>query len=298
MSKKKSTTQQSTNQTLDPYSRQLYEQSRDQVQNLINTGYQGSWGASELSDAEQRASSLIDDNIGSYEPGLSEARGLITGAEYTPGSIAPRSFEDFDADVYVNPHADGMIDSLTGDIEEAAARTRSGITADTLGSGSYGGSRHGVREAMLDESMLDTIADQSARIRYDTWNQGADRFYQDVGNEISADIYNADQVNRGAYFDLERGGMLADLVGMERGFENEDIQRLMQIGATERGIADQYGQRQYNDYLTQLQTQMALLSSVPMLVDSTGQSTTTQSPGLLDYLNTGANLWETFTTGG
>lgn len=298
MSKKKQTTRQSNNQTLDPWSRSQWTAGRDRVQSMLDTGYQGSWGATEMSGSERQAGDLIQDGLGSWRQGMGDARGMVEGADFTAGTMNPQSFADFDADIYANPHADEMIGQMTGDVEEAAGRARASITSDTLASKAYGGSRHGVREALLDESMLDTIADQSAGIRYDTWNQGADRFYQDVGNDMTAEAYNNDQINQGARFDLDRAGMLADLTGQERAFEGEDIQRLMGYGATERGIEDQVGQRQYNDYLARLQTQMGLLGSTPILVDSTGESTTTTRPGMLDYLNTGANLWSTFTQPG
>lgn len=285
MSKKKQTTQQSNNQTLDPYSRRQWELGRDRVNGMLDEGYTGSWGATEMSDSERQAGDLIQDGLGSWRPGMDEARGIVTGAT---GQSTPRSFADFDADTYVNPYADQLIAQTTGDLEEARDRTRAGITSSTLASSAFGGSRQGVREGMLDESYLDSVADMSAGVRYQTFNDGADRFYRDVDNQGAAERFNAD-------FDLRRGGMLADLTGQERFNEGSDIDRLMGFGATERGIEDQAAQREYNDYLTELQTRMGILSSTPMLVDSTGESSTTSSPGMLDYLNTGANLFSTFT---
>lgn len=298
MSKKKQTTKQSNNQTIDPWSRNQWEQGRNDVQSMLDTGYQGSWGATDMSDSERQAGDLIQDGLGSWRQGMGDARGMVEGANFTPGQLTPQTFADFDADTYVNPYADDIIRQTTGDLSEARDRSRAQITSDTLANSAYGGSRHGVREGMLDESYLDSVADMSAATRYNVWNQGADRFYQDVGNDMNAQVYNNDQVNQGAEFDLRRGGMLADMTGQERAFEDSDIGRLMNFGATERGIEDQAGQRQYNDYLTQLQTRMGLLGSTPILVDSTGESTTTSRPGALDYLNTGANLWSTFMGGG
>lgn len=299
MSKGKKTTKQSTNQTLDPYSRQQYEQQRDRTQGLLDGGYQGTWGATSLSDSEQRAGGLIDQYTGSYADGLNEARGLVNGASFTPGTLTPKDFSDFDADTYVNPYADDMISRMSNDVTQGAERARAGITADTLSSNAYGGSRHGVREALLDESTLDTIADQSAGIRFNTWNQGADRFYQDAGNDMNAQVYNNDQINRGAEFDLRRGGMLADFTGQERGFQDQDIARLMNYGATERAVADQQGAREYDDYWRRVQAQMGLLGSVPIAYDSTGQSTQTTNPGLLGTLGTVANgAAAVFGTGG
>jgi len=201
--------------------------------------------------------------------------------------ITPQNFSDFDADTYVNPYADDMISSVTGDINEAAERSRTQITADTLSNGAYGGSRHGVREGMLDETTLDAVADASAGIRFNTWDAGADRFYQDVNNDLGAQQYNSQ-------LDINRGGMLADLTAQERAFEGEDISRLMEYGATERAIEDTAAGREYADYWQRIQAEMGLLNSIPIYFDSDGEQTSSYSPGGLDYLNTGANIFSTF----
>lgn len=285
---KQRTTSRNT-QTLNPYSQRMFEQQLGRTREGLDQGYQGSWGATTLSDSERRAGDLMNEYVGSYSGGLEDARGLINGAQFTPGTMTPRTFADFDADVYVNPYTDDQISRMSGDVTEAANRARAGITADTLSNRAYGGSRHGVREALLDESMLDTIADQSAGIRFNTWNAGADRFYQDVGNDMTAQAYNNDQRNQGARFDLERAGFLSDLVGQERGYQDQDIDRLMRYGATERNIADMAAAREYDNYWRRMQAEMGLLGSVPMLVNSTGETTTRNNPGTLAVLGTLAN---------
>lgn len=331
MSGGKQTTKQSSNQTLDPYSRQQYEYQRNRTQGLLDGGYQGSFGASGLSDSETRAGGLIDQFVGSYGEGIGQARDMISGAgvdfsdsrdlinntNFTPGTLSPQSFSDFNADTYVNPYADDIISRTSGDIEEAAARARNSTSANNLAQGAFGGARHGVADALTNESMLDSIADMSASTRFNTWNQGADRFYQDVGNDMYAQQYNNDQVNQGAQFDLTRAGMLSDLTGMEsandltragmlsdlvgqeRGYQDQDIARLMNYGNTERSIEDQIAMREYDDYWRQVQAQMGLLSSVPIAYDSTGESTTRSNPGVLGTVGalTGG-IADIFGTGG
>ena len=101
-----------------------------------------------------------------------------------------------------------------------------------------------------------------------------------------AQQYNNDQINRGAEFDLNRAGMLSDLEGQRRGFQDQDIGRLMNFGATERSIEDQLAAREYDSYWRRLEAEMGLLGSVPMLVDSTGESTTRSNPGVLGTVGT------------
>lgn len=283
---------QSTNNSIDPWSQQQYQGQQSRIRGILDGGYQGSLGASELSDYERQGGDLISQFVGSYGDGLGQSRDLINNTTFTPGTITPQSFADFDADTYVNPYADDIISRTTGDIEESAARARNATTANNLAQNAYGGSRHGVADALTNEAMLDSIADMAASTRFNVWNQGADRFYQDVGNDMYAQQYNNDQINQGAEFDLTRAGMLSDLVGQERQYEQQDIDRLMGLGATERSVEDRYAARNYDEYWRRIQAEMGLLGSIPIIQD--GESTSSYRPGTLDYINTGANIANLF----
>lgn len=289
--KQKSSSKSSNNQTLDPWSRNQWETMSGNIQSGINDYKSGIQSYDKaltagISDAEQQAGGLIDGYTGSWQGGLDDVRGLLDAGNFT--QMQPQTFADFDADVYANPYADDMIAQTTGDLQEAADRQRAQTTSDTLNNSAYGGSRHGVREAMLDESLLDSIADMSASTRFNTWDRGADRFYQDVGNQMSADQYNND-------LNFTRAQGLAGLLDQERGYQQQDIDRLMDYGGTVRGIEDRALAADYADYIRRREEEMkalgldfGLLGSIPMLVDSTGESTTTQSsnPGALGIAGT------------
>ena len=289
--KQKSNTTSSTTQTLSPWSQNQYQTQANQIRSNIDdyrggiTAYNGDLTAG-ISDAERQAGGLVDQYTGSWQDGTNEVRGLLDAGNFT--NMNPQTFADFDADTYVNPYADDIIARSTGDIQEAADRARTQTTSDTLTNGAYGGSRHGVREAMLDESTLDAIGDMSAGTRFNTWNAGADRFYQDVGNDMTATGYNND-------LQAQRAQGLAGLLDQERGYQQQDIDRLMEYGGTERAIEDRALAAQYADYIRQREEEQralgldfGLLGSTPMLVNSTGESSSVQSsnPGALGIAGT------------
>lgn len=284
--KKKSTSTTSTTNTLSPWSQSQWESISGDIRSGIDayrggiTPYGGQLTAG-ISDAETRAGGIINDATGSWRGALDDITGMLGEGNFS--RMDPRTFADFDADVYVNPYADDMIQRTTGDLEAAAGRARTASTAQTLTNGAYGGSRHGVRDALLDESLLDSIGDASAGIRFDTWNAGANNFYRDVDNEMSATSYNND-----LQFDRTQG--LAELLGLGRDFEQQDIDRLMDYGGTVRGIEDRGLAAQYADYLRMREEErgalgldFGLLGSVPMLVNSSGTSSTVEktNPGAL-----------------
>ncbi len=290
-SKEKTNRRTSTTQTLDPWSRDQWQTQSDAIRENITdyrqgiTGYTGNLSAG-MTDFDRQAGGLAQQSVGSWQGGLDETRGLLDAGNFT--QMQPRTFADFDADTYVNPHSDDMIARNSADMQEVADQQRAQATASTLSNGAYGGSRHGVREAALDASLIDAVGDMSARTRFDTWNAGADRFYQDVGNEMSAANYN-NNVN------FQRAQGMAGLLDAQRGYEQQDIDRMNTQGDRERAILDNQYSREYADYLRQRQEQQAamgldfgLLGATPMLINSTGteSSVTKSNPGALGIAGT------------
>jgi hypothetical protein len=290
-SKQKSRSSSSTTQTLNPWSQNQWQTQADQIRDNIAdykngiAGYGGDLTAG-ISDAEQRAGGLIDQYTGSWRPQMDNLTGMLDAANFT--QVSPQTFADFNADTYVNPYAQDMIDATNADLQLAADRQRAQSTSDSLTNNAWGGSRQGVREGMLDEGLLRAIANNEASTRYNVWNAGADRFYQDVGNQTAADQYNND-------LQLTRTQGLAGLLDQQQGYQNEDIQRLMDYGATTRSIEDRALAAQYADRLRQRQEEQTalgldfgLLGSIPMLVNTTGESSSVQSsnPGALGIAGT------------
>ncbi|MCA8902102.1 MAG: hypothetical protein KDA53_12715 [Hyphomonas sp.] len=323
--KTKSTQTTSTRSTLAPWSMSQWDDLSGRIRGGIDDfragigAYDGPLVAG-LSDSEIRAGGMIDQATGAWRDqlgGLSAMLGENNFARMeqidpsgfqTLDRVTPQTFADFDAGTYVNPYADDMIGAVTGDLTRAADRARMASTADTLTSGAYGGSRHGVRDALIDETLLRQIGDTSAGVRFDTWNAGADNFYRDVGNRMTADQINqdatryendlllnitgmnreADAYNNDLTFQRTQG--LAELLGLERQYEGEDIDRMLGYGALERGVTDRQNAAGYADFMRQRDELMkamgldfGLLGAVPMLVDQDGTSTQVQSsnPGLL-----------------
>ncbi|MEL7445757.1 MAG: hypothetical protein AAGK02_08070 [Pseudomonadota bacterium] len=269
--KKKSRSKTTT--TLNPWTQQQYTQGRNRVTSLLDQpykGFEGATTATDLADGEKAGRGLIYDSVGSYEPGVAEVRSSLDGV---------KDFSEFDAATYVNPHADALVESVTGDISENADRARAQIASDTLASKAYGGSRHGVREGLLDETTQDAIADASAGIRYQTWDKGTENFYRDQDNQF------------------RRTGILGDITAAERRFEGEDIERLLNVGSIERAVEDRAKAGEYathlkeqEDYWRRIQAEMGLLGSVPILTNTDSTNTTKSNPGLLGVVGAGAQI--------
>ncbi len=259
MSGGKRRTRTSQTQTLNPWSQQQWTQQNNHLQGLLANRPEQQSYTGQLTAGTHGLEQLAGDRM---------ASGYYDARDYNPLSYE----NDFDQDVYVNPYRDDMIDRMTGNVQDAASRARADAKAATLANGSYGGSRHGVREALIDESMLDTIGDQTAQISYDSFNRGLGMFENDAGR------------HERAHFSNERG-------------RQQELNNLLGVGSHLRGIEDRGLAADYAewlrhqdainaDYWNNVNANMGLLGSIPMLVNSTGESVTKQNPGVAGVLGT------------
>ena len=289
--KRKSRSTQNTQQTLNPWSQNQWQTQFDNVQGMLNSGtytpYEGEM-ISGPSGAEQQAYDYVTsttDPRGSAAPEYEE---------FNANTYNPLSYEnDFNEDVYVNPHRDALINQMQGDVQEAAARNRAQAKSAALANGSFGGGRHGVREALIDESELDTIADQTARIGYDSYNRGLGMFENDAARHERA--FGMNEAGRYQEYQSGRDRWLDE---QNQADQNEQrwLNNLMTVGSNHRGITDRQNAAAYAEHLRaeqdrwqQIQAQMGLLGSIPMLVNtqSEGTNVTKQNPGVAGMLGTG-----------
>ena len=283
MSRSKSRSRTSNRQSLNPWSSERFDRQFGAVQDMLSNTYDPYEGqlTAGISGAEQRAYDYMMERDSGGGVGGFEAREFERGPDYNPLSYE----NDFNPDIYNNPHAAKMIEQVQGDVSEMADRSRSETKAAAIGSGAYGGARHGVREALIDETEADAIADASARINFDSWNTGIGMFEQDAARHERAHSMNEDDRFREfqANEDNRFRSYQSDLANEQNWLDN-----LMSVGERSRSIEDRrlaglYADymRGYDDHWRGIQAQMGLLNSIPMLINSEGENVTTQQPSLL-----------------
>jgi hypothetical protein len=284
-SKSKSNSRTSTTQTLNPWSQNQFQTQFDRVQQGLTdnpvTAYSGPLVAG-LSGRETQARGLFDANMGSFNPDFDQARDQIQNAGLF------QNFGDVSAD-YMNPYEQQVVDTTLADINRIGGEQMAAARGRAAGSGAYGGSRQAVFEGQIADATQRNAASTAANLRYTGYND-ARNFY---GRDIDARE--------------RRGGMLADLAERRHGLTNNDIMGLNSFGEVDRGIEQDRMGANYNEFLRQQEEQMrrvgiqaGLLGSIPMLTNTTGtsSSTQTQSPGLMGTLGAVGGLASMFVPGG
>lgn len=237
---------QSQDNSLDPWSQQQFENIAGQVKGQLNQPFKAYTG--QLSAGQNAMQAQAAEGV----------KGLLG---YTPQNVQAQSFKGADLSGYMNPYQDQVIDAALGDIERSRQMQRVNDAQGATAAGAWGGSRHGVADALTTESAQRTAANTAASMRADAFNNAANLFQQDANRDFAAQQANANLGLSGAQFGLSAAGLLG------------------QLGAQDRQFAQDALDRQYNEFLRgqddpfkRSQVLLGLLGQTPMIQDSFGRS--------------------------
>jgi hypothetical protein len=283
--KTKSTSTSNTSQTLNPWSQNQFQTQFGKVQNSLDANpvqaYSGSLVAG-LSGREQAARSGFEGNMGSFNPVFDrvEADFNNAGLQADFGGVA---------DQYMNPYESQVIDSTMSDITRMNEGQNAAMRGRAAASGAYGGSGVAVGQALNNEAAQREMARTGSQLRYQGYNDARGYYGQDIDAR-------------------ERRAMgTANLAAQRHGMMTDDFMTQNEFGEVDRGIEQDRLGADYNEFLRQNEEklrrtgiQAGLLGSIPMLTNTSGTSTNTQTtnPGLLGTLGQLGSMASLFVPGG
>jgi hypothetical protein len=262
----------------------------------------------DLSGREQQARDYASANLGSTTGLFGDAEDLIrtgAGMEWNPDEVAGPERVDFrtynpgDEDRFYNEFEDDVVNSTSALFDEDLGRKRSDLQSEKTLRGSYGGSRHGIADAELMRTSAMDKASLLANLKYQGHNDSLDRFERESQGVFGADTFNAtgdynarrdnavrqDDASR---YNIENkytgAGLLDDLAGDKQDSWMREVDLMDRLGMSDRQIEDakllaeraQYDEaaaEEWRRMQLELQTRIGLLGATPMLVNSTGTST-------------------------
>ena len=211
------------------------------------------------------------------------AQGL-TQAGQTAGNVAQYQPQSVTANLpqYQNPYTQSVIDPALADVERQRQMAVNDVGAAATRAGAFGGSRHGVAESLTNEAAMRQAGQLSANLRSQGFGQAANLAQQDIANQMAAGGLNLSAAN--ALGNVSNLGF-----GMGQSIADQQMrQGTMQQGLTQqlidaaRGQFGQFVGSPTNSAALPLQT----IGAIPY-----GQTqTTTQKPGLFNYLSLGLGL--------
>lgn len=133
-------------------------------------------------------------NAATYTPSL------MGGSSYDPTMVADPAKIAAGIPGYMNPYTDSVIDRASTDISRQTALANDQNAASAIGAGAFGGSRHGLVEAVTNAEGSRALGDISAQLRERGFTTAAGLSAQDIENAMRADAFNAGAANEGGRF--------------------------------------------------------------------------------------------------
>jgi hypothetical protein len=250
----------------------------------------------------------------------------------TPTSVAAGQLSNTDLTPYLNPYTDDVVNSALADLARARGQQQVTDNESATAAHAFGGTRQAVLDANSTDNYLRNVASTTAGLRQTGYATAQQAALADIGNRLGADQFNAtnrlgaDQFNAtgaynagianatndlaGANLRLNAAGLAGNQANMLGGLSGTQLdQALQRANAVQSVGAQQTAQQQsqddaaYEEFLRQLnypyQQQQLRNQAVGMIpLQQTQTQTTSSSPGVLDVLNTAANLGSAAAAGG
>lgn len=185
--------------------------------------------------------------------GINATRGELG---YTPANVSAGQLSDTDLSAYMNPYTQSVIDTSMNDLNTARQRAISGGQGQATAAGAYGGSRHGVADALTNEGFLSQAAGLSANLRNTGYQNAQNAALTDIGNRMNADQFDVTSGLSGAGLRLGAANQLYNQgVGADAN-TRANVGTQAALGTMERGIQQENdpnnAQMQYLSQIAQL----------------------------------------------
>lgn len=171
----------------------------------------------QLSPQQRQAMGLTSSSLGFGQSDNDALRGTIGGANY--GNFGAKDISEF-----MNPYTDSVVNATNADINRQRQIALVGGEGAANAAGAFGGSRHGVADALTNEAALRTTADTDANLRSQGFTTAANLASQ--------------RANQVGGFKVAGNQQLMQLLQQKYNMNAGDIDRLFNSGAVDRG-ADQ-----------------------------------------------------------
>lgn len=283
----KSTQTQTVTPTMPSWMSGPMSQYFSQVSGLMNNppGGYGNVSASPLQTMAFEGAGVLRKPNAGLNQGMGATRGLL---EYDPGSVdwANPSFDASQGlDRYMNPFQRTVIDNTTQNLARVRDADITSNQASATMAGAYGGSRHGVADALSNREFYDSLGNVTGLLNAQNYNQALAARTGEVERNLGADMFNRNLGLEGARFRLGAADQIGRMGLLGSADQMARLGLLSQLGGEQRDIA------QENDptnarmrYMAQIASMMGFSPSYFVGQNSTGTNTQSSSPSWMSYL--------------
>ena len=154
------------------------------------------------------------------------AQATTTGTSYDPATMGKSKLvRNTDLSEYTNPYEDQVVSRALADLERSRHLATDDIASQATVAGAWGGSRHGVADALTNEAYAEQAADTAATLRQGGYDQATTLAGQDADRKIRRAEYNHTARN-----DARRFGAVSDQSALDR--SSSSLDALSRTGQT------------------------------------------------------------------
>lgn len=191
------------------------------------------------------AHNIVRQGVGSWQPGLGQAKDAITsslgpigaktnysGAGWSSNPDGSKSFDQGTAygQLY-NQYTDQVLGNTLTRLQEQYGKDKIASNDAMMKAGAFGGSRHGIADVGLGDKYLQNVAETSASAYQQAHESALTRAAESFTQGQGAQAYNAGIDATNAANQLAGGKALGDITKLEGEFRAGDVRALGALGA-------------------------------------------------------------------
>lgn len=183
---------------------------------------------------QEQAFSMAQRQAGSTMPLYQTAAGTVSGLT---GYQAP-SFLQGDVSAYMNPFIGEVENRAIARGQEALLQNLNQVSAQAARAGAFGGSRQAIQEGVAQAEAAKNVADLSAQLRMQGYNQAAGLLENDLARQMA-----------GTEVQMRAAGMLPGIAQAQQGAALTDAATIEAIGAQRQALQQAQLQDQYQRFM-------------------------------------------------
>ena len=187
-----------------------------------------------FSPEQEQAFRMVQTQAGTTMPLYQTAAQTATGLT---GYQAP-SFLQGDVSQYMNPYISQVENRAMARGQEALQQNLNQISANAARAGAFGGSRQAIQEGIAQAETAKNMADLSAQLRMQGYNQAAGQLENDLARQMA-----------GSQMQLQAAGMLPGIAQGQQQAGLTDTAAIEAIGAQRQALEQAQLQDQYSRFM-------------------------------------------------
>ena len=224
-----------------------------------------------------------------------QASGLGTANSmgYQPQQVQAGQLANTSMTPYMNAYENDVIKANEADILRGANMGMDMLGAQAQAGQAFGGSRHGVALGELGRDTVNQLAQSSANLRQQGYQNAQQMAQQDISGNMQANLANQQAGLAGNQQLMGGAGQMADISNLGFGMGQTLTGNLATQGAQQQAMQQALidaGKQNFQGYTNQPSTSIGYVTQALGATPVPETQTTSKQPGLFDYLTLGASM--------